>query len=86
MCSFLPKLGKVDPAKKLASTKESGLVQTKRWRERSSGSAFWTFKLDGTDKPEWSQATGRLGRPLVTGRARFKEGRRSAEDRRSATK
>ena len=45
---------KVDPAKKPALTKEFGLAQTKRWRERSCGSAFWTFKLDGTDKPDWS--------------------------------
>lgn len=45
--------GKFHPSERPALTEEFGIVQTKRWRERSCGSAFWTFKLEGADKPDW---------------------------------
>ena len=44
----------MEPSKRTALTKQFGLEQVKRWRERSGGSTFWTFKAEATDKPEWS--------------------------------
>jgi aryl-phospho-beta-D-glucosidase BglC (GH1 family) len=43
----------VESSKRKALTKQFGLKQGKCWRERSCGSAFWTFTT-GPDKPEWS--------------------------------
>jgi aryl-phospho-beta-D-glucosidase BglC (GH1 family) len=45
---------RVESSKRKALTKQFGLEQGKRWRERSCGSAFWTFTTGITDKPEWS--------------------------------
>ena len=45
---------KIEPTKKEALTKDFGLAQTKRWRERTCGSAFWTLKVEDNDKSDWS--------------------------------
>lgn len=34
-------------------TKEFGEVQSQRWQGRSSGSAFWTYKMDWMDGGDW---------------------------------
>lgn len=44
----------VDSSKRKSLTKKFGLEQGKRWRERSCGSAFWTFTNGIEDKSEWS--------------------------------
>ena len=44
----------MEPSKRTALAKQFGLEQIKRWRERSCGSAFWTFTTEGTANPEWS--------------------------------
>lgn len=44
----------VESSKQKALTKQFGLEQGRQWRERSCGSAFWTFATEVTDKPEWS--------------------------------
>ncbi|KAI4259077.1 MAG: hypothetical protein L6R42_004762 [Xanthoria sp. 1 TBL-2021] len=34
-------------------TKQFGQVQSQRWQERSSGSSFWTYKMDWMDGGDW---------------------------------
>lgn len=43
---------RVDASQRLRLTKTFGQEQSRRWTAKASGSAFWTFKTDGTDSSD----------------------------------
>lgn len=45
--------GKVGQEEKDGLVREFGLVQCKKWEERSGGGYFWTYKMDWMDGGEW---------------------------------
>lgn len=44
---------KVAPTDRPQLTKAFGEAQSRRWQQRASGSAFWTFKMDWMDGGDW---------------------------------
>lgn len=45
--------GRVGPTEKDGLVRQFGQAQCKKWEEKSSGSYFWTYKMDWMDGGEW---------------------------------